>query len=151
MIASEGPSPTGIRTFFYNCTVLNAQDHAWLENIEVTKLDLPQFWDNYVHSPTGNATGPACHGGNNTILTPMADSVAIERSAAILAPYPKAIAISTCPLASKPTQQHYGGAGLIYALPTQTYSECEAACCAEDGWLRAVGLRQRPQAVCPCA
>jgi hypothetical protein len=67
LIAGEGPSPTGVRTFFYNSTFLNLRDADWCNNRELTKLNLSQFWNNEVHSPTGKATGPACNGANNTI------------------------------------------------------------------------------------
>jgi hypothetical protein len=29
LISSEGPSPLGLRTFFYNSTFLNIHDHDW--------------------------------------------------------------------------------------------------------------------------
>ena len=49
MIVGEGPSPTGIRTFFANSTFLNTYDSSWCGNAERTRLNLTQFWDNNVH------------------------------------------------------------------------------------------------------
>ena len=93
LIASEGPSPLGIRTFFYNSTFLNLRDADWCNINEQTHLNLPQFWNNRVHSPSGNATGPTCHGGNNTKFLPMPDAEATQKAYAILAPFPKAAAV----------------------------------------------------------
>jgi hypothetical protein len=89
MISSEGPSPTGIRTFFYNNTMLNLKDSDWCHNRERTRLNLTQFWNNRVHSPSGVQTGPSCAGGNNTVSPPMplAETTAMAR--ATLLPYPR--------------------------------------------------------------
>ena len=93
LIASEGPSPLGIRTFFYNSTFLNLRDADWCNINEQTHLNLPQFWNNRVHSPSGKETGPTCHGGNNTLFLPMPDAEATQKASAILAPFPKAAAV----------------------------------------------------------
>ena len=74
-----------------NNTMLNLADTDWCRNSEQTRLNLTQFWDNRVHSPTGTMKGPTCRGGNNTVSKPqpVADSTAMAE--AILAPYPRAL------------------------------------------------------------
>ena len=89
LVASEGPSPAGIRTFVYNSTFLNLRDSDWCHIEEGTHLNLPEFWNNQVHSPTGKGTGQPCRGGNNTVSGPMADAEATAQATAILAPWPK--------------------------------------------------------------
>jgi hypothetical protein len=93
LIISEGPvSPLGIRTFFYNNTFLNQRDSDWCNMNSWnngTRLNLTQWWSNEVHSPTGEATGQGCRGGNNTIRGPMPDTEATARATAILLPYPR--------------------------------------------------------------
>ena len=89
MIFSEGPSPTGIRTFFANNTFLNKYDASWCRNGEQTKLNLTQFWDNKVHSPTGVATGSHCNGGGTSLFSQMPIGSAAALAAEILEPYPK--------------------------------------------------------------
>jgi len=89
LVGSEGPSPVGIRTFFYNSTFLNLRDSDWCNVAERTHLNLPQFWNNKVHSPTGKATGGVCNGGNNTFFAPMPNAEATATAAAVLSPYPK--------------------------------------------------------------
>ena len=89
MLAGEGPSPLGIRTFYYNSTFLDYRDSDWCHDRDPGGRSLPQFWGNMVHSPTGKATVKNCHGGNNTILGPMPDAQATELAMAILAPFPR--------------------------------------------------------------
>ena len=90
IISSEGPSPLGIRTFFYNSTFLNAGDGDWCTVSDEQQLMLPQFWNNSVHSPTGKSTGTWCpHGGNTTFATPMPAAQATAIGTAVLAPYPR--------------------------------------------------------------
>ena len=89
MISSEGPSPTGTRTFFYNNTMLNLQDADWCRNSERTHLNLTQFWGNHIHSPTGTKKGPTCRGGNNTVSIPQPIVDTTTMAGAILAPYPR--------------------------------------------------------------
>lgn len=91
LIASEGPSPLGIRTFFYNSTFLLLSDSEWCKEAEHTRLNLTQFWYNDVHTPSGVATGPACNGGHNRISKPMPDAEVTVRATAMLLPYPKAV------------------------------------------------------------
>ena len=95
MIFSEGPSPTAIRTFFANSTFLNTRDSSWCGNAEQTRLNLTQFWDNKVHSPTGAATGGHCNGGGTSLFPQMPAGSATALAAEILAPYPKAAQIKT--------------------------------------------------------
>eukprot|EP01043_Picozoa_sp_COSAG02_P018683 COSAG02_NODE_878_length_16266_cov_8.886559_8_plen_461_part_00 len=89
MISSEGPSPTGIRTFFYNNTMLNLADTDWCRNSEHTHLNLTQFWNNSVHSPGGVHAGPTCRGGGNTMEKPMPVADTSTMATTILAPFPK--------------------------------------------------------------
>ena len=90
LVGSEGPSPVGIRTFFYNSTFLNLRDSDWCNVAERTPLNLPQFWNNKVHSPTGKPTGGVCNGGNNSFFVPMPNAEATATAAAVLMPYPQA-------------------------------------------------------------
>ena len=94
MILSAGPSPTGIRTFFTNNTMLNLKDSDWCHNSEHTRLNLTQFWNNRVHSPGGVQTGPNCAGGNNTVSPPMPIASTTAMARAILQPYPQPAANS---------------------------------------------------------
>lgn len=89
LLASEGPSPEGIRTFYYNSTFLDYRDSDWCKTYDPGGLKLPQFWGNKVHSPNGTATVKSCHGGNNTQFGPMPDSQATQLATAILAPFPR--------------------------------------------------------------
>jgi hypothetical protein len=90
LIHSEGPSPLGIRTFFYNCTFLSFRDADWCSISEETHLNLTQFWNNNVHSPSATSTGHSCpNGGNTTFVLPMLDADATIQATRILAPYPK--------------------------------------------------------------
>ena len=91
MISSEGPSPTGVRTFFYNNTMLNLADTDWCRNSEHTHLNLTQFWNNDIHSPTGTKKGPTCRGGNNTVSTPQPIADTTAMASFILAPYPQSV------------------------------------------------------------
>ena len=92
MLTSEGPSPTGIRTFFYENDFLNLRDSDWC-NCPENWQNLTQFWSNKVHSPSGKAGRPdLCHGGNNTLHTPLTPAAATQRAVSILAPYPMAAA-----------------------------------------------------------
>ena len=96
MISSEGPSPLGLRTFYANCTFLNLRDADWgqidsyMNKWPEEHMNLTQWWNNKVHSPTGKATGPMAKGGGNTFSGPMNDQDTIELVRSILAPYPKA-------------------------------------------------------------
>jgi len=93
LLASEGPSPTGIRTFFYENVFLNMLDSDWC-NCPENWQNLTQFWSNEVHSPGGKAGRPdLCHGGNNTLHTPLTPAAATQRASSILAPYPMAAAV----------------------------------------------------------
>ena len=58
MVHAEGPSPTGIRTFFYNDTLLLASDSTWC-TVDGAR-NLTQFWNNSVHTPSGKGTGARC-------------------------------------------------------------------------------------------
>ena len=58
IIHNEGPSPLGIRTFFYNDTLLLASDSTWC-TVDGA-LNLTQFWNNSVHTPSGKGTGARC-------------------------------------------------------------------------------------------
>lgn len=63
LIASEGPSPLGIRTFFYDNTILLDKDDMWCKAEERTHLNLTVFSNNAVHTPSGgngSATGNVC-------------------------------------------------------------------------------------------
>ena len=61
LISSEGPSPLGIRTFFYGNTILLDKDSVWCYAHERTHLNLTTFSDNEVHTPSGsNGTGDVC-------------------------------------------------------------------------------------------
>ena len=124
LLNSEGPSPTGIRTFFYENVFLNLRDSDWC-NCPENYLNLSQFWSNEVHSPGGKAGRlDLCHGANNTLHGPLQPPSATQRAASILAPYPMPGAPTptggkACPRgASAPANQHFSGEGLLRALAT---------------------------------
>ena len=95
MISSEGPSPLGTRTFYVNSTFLNLRDSDWgqidsyMNYFHQEHMNLTQWWNNSIHSPTGKRTGPMAKGGGNTFSTPMPDQRATELGRAILSPYPR--------------------------------------------------------------
>ena len=95
MVSSEGPSPLGTRTFYVNATFLNLRDSDWgqidsyMNTFKEEHMNLTQWWNNSVHSPTGKATGPPAKGGGNTFAGPMPDAQATALARDILAPYPR--------------------------------------------------------------
>ena len=101
---------------------------------------MSQFWSNEVHSPAGKAGRlDLCHGGKNALRGPLSPAAATQRAVSTLVPYPQPSGAplpppaAACPHgASTPVKQHFSGEGLVRALATATYSECQAACCAEE-------------------
>ena len=98
MISSEGPSALGTRTFVVNSTFMNLRDSDWgqidsyMNYFPEEHMNLTQWWNNSVHSPTGKTTGPAAKGGGNCFSGPLSDQKATDLAATILAPYPKSAA-----------------------------------------------------------
>jgi hypothetical protein len=91
MISSEGPSPLGTRTFYNNNTFLNLRDSDWgqidsyMNYFKEEHMNLTQWWNNSVHSPTGKNTGPHCNGGGTSFQPPMLDSDVTALATRILA------------------------------------------------------------------
>jgi hypothetical protein len=94
MISSEGPSPLGTRTFYYNNTFLNFRDSDWgqidsyMNYFPEEHMNLTQWWNNSVHSPHAENTGPRCNGGGTVFKLPMPNADVTAFAARLLAPYP---------------------------------------------------------------
>ena len=51
-------------------------------------MNLTQWWNNSVHSPNGQNTGPHCKGGGSQFKLPMLDADVTALATQILAPFP---------------------------------------------------------------